>query len=33
MTPVYIDTHKAIKTLISAGYNPKQAEKVLALLY
>lgn len=29
MTP----THKAINTLISAGYNPKQAEAGLTLLY
>lgn len=33
MTSVSMETHKAIKTLIGAGYNPKQAEAGLALLY
>ncbi|HGY1052472.1 hypothetical protein [Aeromonas hydrophila] len=28
-----IETHRGIKTLIGADYNPKQFEAVLALLY
>ena len=32
MKPAPMETHRGIKTLIDASYNPKQAEAVLALL-